>query len=117
MEALREPKSVILTRMSYICNIMVYYGHLHECAEFFRSLCKASKDSWDSNVKAIVKVIMKHENTRFKLVFNKSFSSSIARYLLNNNNYNYYTLTFTLSDTNSFKSAIKFIKDLKDYPI
>ena len=82
---------------------------------FFRSLCKASKESWDNNVKAIVNVIMKHEDTRFKLEFNKPFSTKIARYLLKNNNYNYFSIIIILNQDTSYKAAINFISSLKDY--
>ena len=59
----------LLTKISYMSNIMVYYGYLHEWAELFNQLWKQTKQEFNIKSFGVVNVIMKHENFKWKLEF------------------------------------------------
>ena len=61
MENSIQPYSNLVTKMSNMCNIIVYYGYVHECALLFKQLCKKTQKTWDENTKAVIGVIMKHK--------------------------------------------------------
>ena len=115
MEKIESSRKILVTKISYISNIMVYYGFIHEWAELYRQLCKDSREEWDKNVNIIVKVIMKHKNSRCKMEFKNEFSNKQAKYLLKDNTYNYYRIGICLYNTQSLKSFTKFIKNLNQY--
>ena len=91
---------------------MVYFGYIHECAELYRQLCKDSRTEWNSKSKSIFKVIMKHKDSRFKILFKKPFTKRNAEFLLQNGVYNYFSIGilsnyFILSD-------LKFLNVITD---
>ena len=57
----------LLTKISYLSNIMIYYGYLHEWAELFNQLCKETRKEFNLKNFGIVNVIMKHKNFKWKL--------------------------------------------------
>ena len=116
MEKLYEPKSTIITRFSYMCNILVYYGYVSECAELFRQLSKEWRQVWDDNIDVIHRVIMQNKNFRMKLSINCNISKRIIDYLLKNNNYTYYLLEIAVSDKKNIRFFTNFLSQLTVYP-
>ena len=49
MESIYPSRKILATKISYISNIMTYYGYVHEWAELYRQLCKDSRTEWDKN--------------------------------------------------------------------
>lgn len=96
---------------------MVYYGYVHECAELYRQLSKASREEWDSNLQAIVNVIMNNSQCRFKLELNSKFVKKIASHLLIDNKYNYYALIATVNGKENIITLTKFLKSITIYPL
>ena len=115
MERINPSRKILATKISYISNIMIYYGYVHECAELYRQLCKDSRSEWDKNSHIIVKVIMKHKNSRWNMEFKTDFSSKQAKFLNANNTYNYYRLGICLHNNISYTTLIKFISSLEHY--
>eukprot|EP00345_Euplotes_harpa_P009641 CAMPEP_0168348112 /NCGR_PEP_ID=MMETSP0213-20121227/19478_1 /TAXON_ID=151035 /ORGANISM="Euplotes harpa, Strain FSP1.4" /LENGTH=159 /DNA_ID=CAMNT_0008357503 /DNA_START=47 /DNA_END=523 /DNA_ORIENTATION=+ len=94
---------------------MVYYGYMHECAELYKQLCKASRAEWNKNNAAIVRVIMKHRQSRFRMEVKKEFSRKAADLLLRNMIYNYFTICISLRSTKSYEAAIYFTNQLDEH--
>ena len=113
---------------------MVYFGYIHECAELYRQLCRDSRTEWNSKSKSIIKVIMKHKESRFRMQFKRPFMKRNAEFLLKNEIYNYFSigilgkicpiilirslnsLTFCLVDgIESYEAAIYFMEKLGEH--
>ena len=102
---------VLLTKISYMSNIMVYYGFMHEWAELFKQLWKKSRNEFDTKTSGIVNVIMKNSNFKCKLEFKYAFSKYILKFLLTNGTAKLYRLGIFIESNLSIKSALKFIKN------
>ena len=109
-----ESRKTLATKIAYISNIIVYYGYMHEWAELYRQLCKESRNEWDKNARAIVKVVMKHKNSRCILEFKNDFSRKAVKFLTNNNTYNYYRIKAYLNNK-SYRYLTEFINNLEYY--
>ena len=105
---------ILATKIAYISNIMIYYGYVHEWAELYKQLCSDSREEWNKNAKAIVKVIMKDTNLRCKLDFKGDFTHRIAKFLETNNTYNYYRIKVLLNNEGC-RYLIEFIRKLDYY--
>ena len=105
---------ILATKIAYISNIMIYYGYVHEWAELYKQLCSDSREEWNKNAKAIVKVIMKDTNLRCKLDFKGDFTHRIAKFLETNNTYNYYRIGVLLNNEGC-RYLIEFIRKLDYY--
>ena len=115
MEKIDSSRKILSTKMSYISNIMIYYGYVHEWAELYRQLWRDSRKEWDKNANIIVKVILKNKNFRCKMEFKKDFSNKQSKYLLQNNTYNYYWIGVSLWSFQSIKSFTSFIESIDQY--
>ncbi|CAI2378338.1 unnamed protein product [Moneuplotes crassus] len=104
-----RPKSLILTKISYISHIVKYYGYIHECAKLFRSLCKASKQEWDKNQRAIVNIIMKNEESRAIMDFGGQINKLVLNHLLKGDEFIYYKISVILKTRYDFRHMAKFI--------
>ena len=109
-----ESRKTLAIKIAYISNIIVYYGYMHEWAELYRQLCKESRNEWDKNARAIVKVVMKHKNSRCILEFKNDFSHRAVKFLTNNNTYNYYRIKAYLNNK-SYRYLTEFINNLEYY--
>ena len=89
MEPLLRPRRILATKISYISQIMVYFGYIHEWAELYRQLWRDSREEWNSKSQAIFKVIMRNKNSRFRMLIMKPFTNKNADFLLRNGIYNY----------------------------
>ena len=116
MEPLSRPRKILATKISYISQIMVYFGYIHEWAELYRQLWKDSREEWNSKSGAIFKVIMKNKDSRFKMLIKKPFTKKNAEFLLKNTIYNYFSLGILIDQERSYKAAINFLECLEEYP-
>ena len=114
MESIVSSRMILATKISYISNIMVYYGYVHEWAELYKQLWKDSKNEWDKNFHIIVKIIKKHKNSRWIIKPNKNFTNDQAMFLHANNAHHYFRLGVCLGDSWSYTNIIKFISNLAD---
>ena len=92
MEPLQRSRKILATKISYISQIMIYFGYIHEWAELYRQLCRDSREEWNSKSNAIFKVIMKNKDSRFKMFIKKPFTMKNADFLLKSGVYNYFSL-------------------------
>ena len=92
MEPLQRSRKILATKISYISQIMIYFGYIHEWAELYRQLCRDSREEWNSKSYAIFKVIMKNKDSRYKMLIKKSFTKKNADFLLKSGVYNYFSL-------------------------
>ena len=113
MESLKPKMGILVSRISYISNVMVYYGYLHECAGLFRQLCKESREQWDQNLEAITSIIMKYEQCKMVIDLGESFTYEAMEFLLNANNYLYFRIRCKLLYPSDFKYAIKFLNKIE----
>ena len=115
MEPLLWSRRILATKISYISQIMVYFGYIHEWAELYRQLWKDSREEWNSKSGAIFKVIMKNKGSRFRMLFKKSFNLDNAKFLLANGIYNYFSIGVLIEGLKSFEALIFFIENLDEY--
>ena len=115
MERAGLSRKILATKISYISNIMVYYGYVHECAELYLQLCKDSRSEFNKNSHTITNIIMKHKNSRWKMEFKSEFSSKQAKFLLANYTYSYFRLNLWLHNSTSYTNLVNFISNLKHY--
>ena len=102
---------VLLTKISYMSNIMVYYGFMHEWAELFKQLWKKSRNEFDTKTSGIVNVIMKNSNFKCKLEFKSAFSKYILKFLLTHGTSKLYRLGIFIESNQSIESTLEFIKN------
>ena len=93
---------------------MVYYGFIDESAELYRSLWKSSQREWDRNQKAITTILSRTDKLKVLMEIEMAKGSSVFNFLLNNDKFNYYTLSFTLMKEDEYKSTIDFLKAVWD---
>ena len=114
METYTRPISDLVTKMSNMCNIIVYYGYVHECALLFKQLCKKTRDTWDRNTKAVIGVIMKHKSCRFRMSFNSNFNQKVQKWLLEDKRYIYFSISILIKNGNNVQTATEFINSIED---
>lgn len=117
----KEPRSKLVTAISYMSHIMVYYGYMHEWAELFRQLSKKTRQTFDENVSlmfnhAHFKDIVDHKNFRLRMDITLNISKRLIEHLQKTKNYMYYWLNMNIGGNDNIAIATQFIKQLKDYP-
>ena len=117
MEKIIPSREFLATKISYISNIMVYYGYVHEWAELYWKLSKTSKNVWNQNENIIINVIMKHKNSKCKMKFKNEFWIKQAQILLKNKVYNYYKIEVCAYSLKSIKCFTKFITNLESHAL
>ena len=115
MEPLWKSRKILATKISYISQIMVYFGYIHEWAELYRQLWRDSREEWNSKSGAIFKVIMKNKDSRFKMLIKKSFTNKNASFLLKNNVYNYFSIGVLADNLKSYQAVECFLENLEEY--
>ena len=115
METLQRSRKILATKISYISQIMVYFGYIHEWAELYRQLWKDSREEWNSKSGAIFKVIMKNKDSRFKMLIKKPFSKKNAKFLLNNGIYNYFSIGVIAENYKSYEAIVFFLENLEEH--
>ena len=115
MEPLWKSRKILATKISYISQIMVYFGYIHEWAELYRQLWRDSREEWNSKSGAIFKVIMKNKDSRFKMLIKKSFTNKNSNFLLKNNVYNYFSIGVLADNLKSYQAVECFLENLEEY--
>ena len=115
MEPLWKSRKILATKISYISQIMVYFGYIHEWAELYRQLWRDSREEWNSKSSAIFKVIMKNKDSRFKMLIKKPFTNKNANFLLKNSVYNYFSIGVLADNLKSYQAIEYFLENLEEY--
>ncbi|CAI2386945.1 unnamed protein product [Moneuplotes crassus] len=107
-------RKALVTKLAYMSFIIKYYGYLHETAQMFRTLCKASKRVWDNSQKAILNTIVVAEKLRASLHLEYKISRCDVDYLLRGDKFNYLVITCSFKDCVSYMYMVKLLKGIKE---
>jgi hypothetical protein len=116
MESHSKDLKVLVTKISYISHLMKYYGYLHESAELFLQLNRASRMEWESNLKGIVQVIMSHPQSKMIMEIQGPFTPRIAEFVLKTKAYLFYRLAVSIDKTGQINALIKLVDQIELIP-
>jgi hypothetical protein len=116
MESHSKDLKILVTKISYISHLMKYYGYLHESAELFLQLNRASRMEWESNLKGIVQVIMSHPQSKMIMEIQGLFTPRIAEFILKTKAYLFYRLAVSIDKTGQINALIKLVDQIELIP-
>ncbi|CAI2384648.1 unnamed protein product [Moneuplotes crassus] len=116
MEPLRAKVIPIPHNLNLLSVIIPYYGFVNECAELFLQLDRKSRTVWNSNLKAILDVIMNYKQCTLVKDIQRSFSKGLAEKLLIANNHLYFSLKVDLLTPSDFQGINLFMDEMILHP-
>ena len=101
----------MLSKFSNAKWILSYYKPFHECESLMTQLSTKTKECWDSHREAFKNALT---SQRKKLRYIKPFNDLIKDYLLENRNYQKYSLNLEVSDKTSYVCLLEFLRSVED---